>query len=536
MSRNSERRWIRMSPTTAVVAALCGAVLAATASVAHAEVTVIRAGQIFVGNGEVIERGMVILRDGRIVAVGVDLPLPDGSTVVDARDGVVTPGLIDANAFLEPANLLAASRDASPGAANGEAHSLSFAAGDDAIDGADRGATLGHATGRRGRFLAQLIMHQHTEEECSVCDMFAVADSCAFAAAHDDLEDDVNCPVCGYPGTMFEHLSAASGVRPGLVLSESSSEIVPHTHLIDSLNLRSPDLERLVRGGVTTVFAAPDTTSVIGPQGAILRTAGRVRDRVIEPSAAVTASISTDPFRGAVRNSPPRLGNVTFNSRRPNTRMGLTWVFRKAFHDARSAAEGRPIGGADTPSAEAIPVLQRILDGDLSLRIHARQQNDIEAAIRLANEFDLSFTLVEATEAYKTINAIRNAGVPVIFGPIWIDPSGPRARMADSRDSRLSTIVSLIDAGVTTALSAQDLREEEGLARQLMFAVRAGLDPAAALAAATSTPAKLLGLDDRLGTIEVGKDAELVVWNAPPHESGSHPLLVLIGGEVVHRH
>jgi len=508
--------------------------------------TVFRVPMLLVGNGESIENGMVAVRGGKIVAVGVDLPIPTGATLVEFEGGVLTPGLIDANTLLEPANLIAASRDWSRGGSRGatggvsggggETADMSFAAGDPQSEmGAEAGAELGaQRSSRRGRFLAQLIMHNHTGDDCSVCDLFAVSDSCAFAAAHEDLEDDVSCPVCGYPGTLLDHLDGAvSGVRPGLVLSESSSEIVPHTFVIDSLNLRTPDLDRLLRGGVTTIFASPDTTSVIGPHGAILRTGGPVRNRVIDPAAAVTASISTDPFRGAVRNSPPRRGIVTFNSRRPNTRMGLTWVFRKAFHDAELARIGSPFGGADTPSDEAIAVLQRIRAGELPIRMHARQQNDIESAIRLGAEFDLSFTLIEASEAFKTIDSIRGAGVPVVFGPIWTEPSGPRVRMFDSRESRLSTLASLLDAGVTTALSAQDLRDEDGLRAQIQFAVRAGVDPAAALTATTLTPARLLGLDSRIGSIEVGKDADLVVWNAAPHEAGAAPVFVMIGGEIL---
>lgn len=511
--------------TQHILAALIVTFIAATFT--HADVTVIKTGQVHLGNGEVIENGMVIVRDGRIASVGKDLSVPSGANVIELSNGVMTPGLIDANALIEPRSLLAATREARRDtSAEEQDFERSFAAG-----GSE---TMPGEGAPRGRFLAQLIQHDHEPEDCAVCDQFAAQDNCAFAAAHEDLEDEIQCPVCGYPGTMLDLLDAASGVRPGLVLSESSSETVPHTHVIDSLNLRSPDFQRLLHGGVTTVFASPDTSAVIGPRGAILRTAGPVRERTVSPSNAVTASISTDPFRGAVRNSPPRRWGVTHNSRRPNTRMGLTWVFRKAFHDAIAEREGRPYGGADTPPEEAFPILQQILAGGIPLRIHARQQNDIETAIRLGREFDIRFTLLEATEAYKSIDAIREADLPVIFGPIWIDPSGPRTRMWDSRDSRLSTMVNLVDAGVTTALSAQDLREGDGLARQMMYAVRAGLAPSDALKATTSIPAKLLGIDDRVGTLEAGKDAELVVWNAAPYEPGARPRLVMIGGRIVH--
>jgi len=190
---------------------------------------------------------------------------------------------------------------------------------------------------------------------------------------------------------------------------------------------------------------------------------------------------------------------------------------------------------------EALVQAARVLVGDRQDGREADQHlvpvrpvaDDIEAAIRLSREFNLPFTMIEVTEAYKTLDSIRESGVPVVFGPIYVDPSGPRARTWETRESRLSTMVNLVNAGVMTALSAQDLREGDGLARQMMYAVRAGLDPADALRAVTEIPAKILGLDDRLGTLESGKDAELVVWNAPPHMPGARPLLVMINGDVV---
>ena len=92
----------------------------------------------------------------------------------------------------------------------------------------------------------------------------------------------------------------------------------------------------------------------------------------------------------------------------------------------------------------------------------------------------------------------------------------------------------LIEAGIPTALSAQDLREEDGLARQAMYAVRAGLTPEKALESVTLTPARLLGIDKEVGTLEAGKRADLVIWSGEPLEATSRPLLVVIGGKTVY--
>lgn len=473
---------------------------------ASAEMTALRVRTVHVGNGETLSGAVIVIEDGDITAVGTDLAVPDDVSVIDLTEAVVTPGLIDANAWIEPADLLPPSRT-----------------------GRSEGDFQGRSEGRPN-LLHSLLYEEHDIQNCAACDGTI---NCRFAAAHSELEEDMVCPVCGYPGSVLDHLDFISGVRPGVVQTETSSEIVPHTHVLDAMNLRSPDFDRLLRGGVTTVFISPDKAVVIGPRGALARTGGPLRDRVIRDADAVTAAISSDAFRGSVRNFPPSRFRVSVRSRRPNTRMGLTWVFRKAFFDAQANADGRIIGGADTPPEEALPVLQQILEGEIPFRMHARTQNDILTSIRLAEEFGLQYTLLEATEAYKTIDELRSGRVPVVFGPIYVDPSGPRARSFETRESRLGTIRKLLEAGIDTALSAQDLREEDGLARQMMYAVRAGVSPQDALRAVTSVPARLIGLEDRLGTLEPGKQADLVVWSANPWEAGATPQLVMIDGSIV---
>ena len=123
-------------------------------------------------------------------------------------------------------------------------------------------------------------------------------------------------------------------------------------------------------------------------------------------------------------NLPPSYGpSPTFHTRRPTTRMGVDWVFRKAFFDARRARAGQQPHGVDVPPKEALPVLQQVLDGEVPLRIHARMQNDIFSALRLAREFDLKFVFEEATEAYRCLPQLKAAGMPVIFGPVFMTPT-----------------------------------------------------------------------------------------------------------------
>jgi imidazolonepropionase-like amidohydrolase len=178
-------------------------------------------------------------------------------------------------------------------------------------------------------------------------------------------------------------------------------------------------------------------------------------------------------------------------------------------------------------------VLDRVLKGEVPFRIQARTQHDILSAIRLSGEFKIPFVLEEATEAYRCVDELKAGGVGVIFGPIYVDAPGQRAASSEVDRSRLSTMKALVDAGIETALTAQELRDEDGLARQAMYAARYGLDRSQVMRSVTETPARLLGIDQEVGTLQRGKRADIVVWSGAPFDAASSPVVVLAGGRVV---
>ncbi len=442
------------------------------------EVIVIKAGRIHTVVGDPVENGMVIVRDGRIEAVGRDLAVPDGARVIELNDGVITPGLIDACCAVG----FEIPQEATRGTYSDPLASFWRTLG--RLDaGTERGRLDGDA---------------------------------------DELQV-IEPPL-------------AAGQPPSVSWAEHAAEVTPHRLVIDSINPFSNDFERLVKGGVTTVYVTPDSANVISSRGAIVKTAGPTDERIVEPAGAVKATMGSDPSRrGRGNYLPPRYGPPpTFHTRRPTTRMGVEWVFRKAFYDARRAREGRQLHGADTPPNEALPVLQQVLDGQIPLRIQARMQHDIFTALRLADEFNLKFILEEATEAYRCLPQLKAAGVPVIYGPIFMTPDGYRRRSGEARRPRLNTATQLADAGIEFALTAQELRDEEGLVRQGMYAVRHGLTAEQALRAVTVTPAALLGLSGELGLLAPGAAADLVVWSTGPFDATARPLLVIIGGRIVY--
>lgn len=449
----------------------------------------LRVDAVHVGDGSVIEDAVVHVRDGRIVAVGASLDVPAGATVVELPGAHVTPGLIDANSKVEPRDLLRPLRK----------------------DDATRVREIFGVP-------AEPVEHFHDPR---ICPSFA---------AH---EEGRICPVCGgessEPDDHLDH-DTISGVSGAAAISEQSSEVIPHTDWIDVIDLGSPDFERLVRDGVTTVYASPDPSAVLGARGAVLRTAGD--DRVLVERAAVKGVIGSDPYRFGTFNRTPSIRSVTLLSRRPQSRMGVGWIFRKAFYDAMLRGAGGEPSGADTASPEAHAVVSEVLAGTVPLRVQARTSSDIESTYRLCDEFGVPFTLVDPVEAYLCLDLLEARKVPVVFGPIFDSPNGLSARTRESDRARLHTLRDLVDTGVPLALSAQDLREEDGLPRQAMMAIRYGVAPEKALELVTLGPARLLGIESDVGSIENGKRADLVVWNGPPFAATSAIARVYVDGRL----
>lgn len=330
--------------------------------------------------------------------------------------------------------------------------------------------------------------------------------------------------------------AATVGYRLGFHDAEHGSEVVPETRALDTVDLHDAGFADLAAQGVTTVYISPDAASVIGGQGAIVRTAGPRAQRIITDTSAVKATVGREPIvKASFNRTPSGFRGTSFLTRRPTTRMGLTWVLRKAFHDAQMLSRGETPGthGEGSPSADSLPILIDIVKGERPLRIQARAQNDILTALRVAREFNLTFVLEEGTEAYKCIDELKAANVPVIYGPIFDYPTGWRANTGEANQFRFSAPRELLDAGLTMALSACELQGEGGLGRMGAYARRCGLTRKEVLTATTTTPAEILGIADRAGVIAAGRVADLVVWSGEPFEATSQVNLVFAGGALV---
>jgi imidazolonepropionase-like amidohydrolase len=299
--------------------------------------------------------------------------------------------------------------------------------------------------------------------------------------------------------------------------NEEAREVTPDYRVVDGLNPKARDLQRAVQMGVTTAFVGPGNRNVIGGLAAVLKTHGpTLRAMIVREEAALKASVGVGPSAG---NYPPRgMPPMDFYARRPTTRMGLTWEFRKAFLEAgREAAKSSP----------AQEVLARALSRKLPVRIAASQSFDIESALRLAEEFKLAVVFEEAEEAYRSIEMLAKQKVAVALRPTF--QSG-RVWAADGTELRYGSFAALTNAGIPTALLTGGPGEDDSLLAMAAFAVRYGATPEQALKAVTVIPAQILGVADRVGTLEKGKDADFAVLSGDPLDVTTRVERVVVGG------
>ena len=325
-------------------------------------------------------------------------------------------------------------------------------------------------------------------------------------------------------------IDASVRISAGDLSVEQSTEVQPHRDVSASVDPFDYRFARQARSGVSTVLVSPLDQNVVGGLGVVLKTAGpeSTEARKLASRGIVRGAIGTQPSR---RNSPAALRATSFYNRRPTTRMGVEWEWRKAFYDAVAATR---IPERDYPGSE---ILRSVLAGELTLMIQAWTTQDIRTAVFLKEEMaregfgEIDLVIDAGAEAWKDPQLLVRTEADVVLPPF----SGQgRIRTGDNAFMAWNTPRVLIDAGLRIALSSHGARSNDArLAAQAGYAMRGGLTFEEALAAVTIVPARMLGVEQRVGSIEVGKDADLVLWNGPPFEPSTGITGVLIDGRLI---
>ncbi len=301
--------------------------------------------------------------------------------------------------------------------------------------------------------------------------------------------------------------------------NEESSEITPAFRVSHAINPESAVLKRLKKLGVTTVHIEPGDRNVIGGLGSVFKTE---RAEIVAQDVTLKAAMGNRPSSG---NSAPRYSTPSFYTRRPTTRMGVIWEFRKAFIQARKIRDER--GGR---VEEGDQVLIRSLKGDLPVRIYASRSFDIETALRLADEFGIEIQIEGAEESHNCIAGLVKQDIAVALRPRY---QTGEIYLQNGGESRLDTFARLSRAGVRVALLPMGTDPGSSLLSVASFSVRCGADRKKALRAITLIPAEMIGVSDRVGSLEPGKDADFLVLNGDPLDLKTRITAVYINGEKV---
>ncbi|MHB1610274.1 MAG: amidohydrolase [Sulfobacillus sp.] len=301
--------------------------------------------------------------------------------------------------------------------------------------------------------------------------------------------------------------------------NEMIAPITPGIRAIDGFYPEDMALLDAIAGGITAAWVTPGSGNVIGGQGATLRLYGRdVEEMVLKNPSGM---------KSAMGENPKRVYGT--DKKAPMTRMGVARVFRQALADAIDYAQKHD-KDPEAPRNLDMEALGLVVNGTIPLRTHAHRADDILTAMRIAREFGLRQVIEHGTEAFKVIDQLLAAGTPVSLGPALV------ARVkVEVRERSFKTPGILAKAGVKVSLiTDHPVVPVQYLVASAAFAVREGLAEEDALRAITQNPADICGVGERLGSIEPGKDGDIVIWNGHPFEFRSTVDKTIIQGCVVY--
>jgi imidazolonepropionase-like amidohydrolase len=304
--------------------------------------------------------------------------------------------------------------------------------------------------------------------------------------------------------------------------NELTDPVTPHVRVMDAINPADLGFADAVAGGVLTVNVNPGSGNPIGGQTAAVRSAGRsVDEMVLRAPSGMKSALGENPKR-------------VYGERKqfPSTRLGTAAAIRDALVKTANYLAKRDHEG-DEPAERDLrwEALGLVLTGEIPWRQHCHRADDIDTALRLAGEFGYRLVIDHGTEAVLLADRLAERGVPVLIGPLLTSRS-----KVELRNRSLANPGRLAAAGVEVGIiTDHPVVPVHLLHVQAALAVREGLDPAAALRAVTLTPARVLGLDDRLGSLEPGKHATLCVWSGDPLDARSRVESAWIEGRQVYR-
>jgi imidazolonepropionase-like amidohydrolase len=278
-------------------------------------------------------------------------------------------------------------------------------------------------------------------------------------------------------------------------------------------------------GGVTAVNVNPGSGNPIGGLTVAIRTHGRTVDEMVLRSPS--------GLKSALGENPKRVYGEA--KKTPSTRLGTAAVIRGAFVDAQNYAEAHAHaepGKAAPPRDLKLEALGMVLRREIPWRQHSHRADDIATAIRIAEEFGYQLVIDHGTEAHLIADLLAARNIPVLIGPLFTSRS-----KVELRNRSLANPGKLAAAGVQISIITDHPVVPIGfLVHQASLAVKEGLDPVTALRSITINPATVMGVADRVGSLQAGKDADFVLWTGDPLDVMQRAVAVYLRGKQVYRY
>lgn len=329
------------------------------------------------------------------------------------------------------------------------------------------------------------------------------------------------------PGIIEAHCHiglSEEGIRfEGDDINEATNPITAHLRAIDAINPLDIAFTDAIKGGITSAMTGPGSANVCGGKFVFMKMAGEsIDDMIVENDYAMKVAFGENPKR--VYSS---------KSTSPSTRMATASILREALLKAKNYKDKKEEANKKGEYFE-IDFKQEcwmdVLDKKIPLKAHAHRADDILTAIRIAKEFDVNMTLDHCTEGHLIAENIKKSGFSAIVGPSLMNRS-----KYELKNKTFETSGILNKHGVTVAITTDHpVVPIQYLPICAGFAAKAGLGVEEGLKAITINAAKICGVDDRLGSLEVGKDADIAIFTGNPMETFTETLYTIINGKIVY--
>ena len=324
-----------------------------------------------------------------------------------------------------------------------------------------------------------------------------------------------------FPGFIdaHSHIGIAEEKKSGQVdqSNEGTEPVTPCLRAIDAINPMDSAFHNAIAAGITGVMVGPGSSNAIGGQFAFIKTDGRcVDDMIVLAPAAIKIAFGENPMT-----------NYGTNGNMPSTRMGIASLIREELFLAKQYFDAEKNGTIQ--KSFGMECYRELFEGKIPLKAHVHRTDDISTAVRIAKEFGLGLTLDHCTEGHLIAEKIAESGFPAIVGPSLASRTKDEVALSDFKTAGI-----LQKAGVTVALTTDHpVSRIQYLPLCAALAVKEGMDEFGALRAITIDAARICRVDDRLGSIKVGKDADVVIFDGHPFEISSSVFATVINGKIV---